>query len=159
MELQLFETTWLDVWEGREPHQPVGAVFTKPEVAALILDLAGYSERNGRLADRRLLEPSCGDGAFLAEIVRRLVGSERAQRGSVDWDDERLVDALTACDLNRGFVDLAREQTSGLLIAEGCPPARALWLADHWVRHADFLLTTWPDTCDFVGGNPPYVRI
>ncbi len=159
MELQLFENTWLDVWEGCEPHEPVGAVFTKREVVALILDLAGYSERNGRLACRRLLEPSCGDGAFLAEIVRRLIGSERSQQGVVDWEDEVLADAVTACDLNRGFVDLARDQTTSLLVAEGCPQARAHWLADHWVRHADFLLTSWPDTFDFVVGNPPYVRI
>ena len=150
---------WLDVWEGREPHEPVGAVFTKPEVAALTLDLAGCSERNGRLACRRLLEPSCGDGAFLAEIVRRLIGSERSQQGGVDWEDEELADAVTACDLNRGFVDLARDQTMGLLVAEGCPPIRARWLADRWVRHADFLLAAWPDTFDFVVGNPPYVRI
>lgn len=159
MELLLFEKTWLDVWEGREPHEPVGAVFTKPEVTSLILDLAGYVPENCRLAEQRLLEPSCGDGAFLAEIIDRLLASERLHQGLIDWEDAALADALMACDLNRGFVALARDQVAGSLAGEGCPPVRARWLAEQWVRHADFLLTNWPSPFDFVVGNPPYVRI
>ena len=159
MELLLFETSWLDVWEGREPTEPVGAVFTKPEVTSLILDLAGYTPENGRLAARRLLEPSCGDGAFLAAIIRRLIASERLHRPQVDWEDAVLACALTACDLNSGFVALARQQTADLLQNEGCPPVRARALGAKWIRHTDFLLTSWPETFDFVIGNPPYVRI
>ncbi len=159
MELLFFETSWLDVWEGREPTEPVGAVFTKPEVTSLILDLAGYVPENSRLAERRLLEPSCGDGAFLAAIIRRLIASERWHCAQVNWEDPALARALTACDLNSGFVALARAQVADLLQAEGCPPARALALGEQWILHADFLLTSWPDTFDFVIGNPPYVRI
>ena len=72
MELLLFEKSWLDVWEGHEPHDPVGAVFTKPEIIGLILDLAGYAPTKARLIGFRLLEPSCGDGAFVTEAIRRL---------------------------------------------------------------------------------------
>ena len=125
MELQLFETSWMDVWEGCEPTEPVGAVFTKPEVTSLILDLVGYDPDTERLATRRLLEPSCGDGAFLAEIIRRLISSERLHCTKVDWNDSNLVNAVTACDLNSGFVALARRQVAHLLHAEGCPPATA----------------------------------
>ncbi len=159
MELQLFETSWMDVWEGREPAEPVGAVFTKPEVTSLILDLVGYAPDAERLANRRLLEPSCGDGAFLAEIIRRLISSERLHCTEVDWNDDDLADAVTACDLNSGFVALARRQVADLLQAGGCPPARAVVLSERWIRHADFLLTSWPSSYDFVVGNPPYVRI
>lgn len=159
MELQLFESTWMDVWEGREPTEPVGAVFTKPEVTSLILDLVGYVPEGERLATRRLLEPSCGDGAFLAEIIRRLISSERLLCAEVDWHDANLADAVTACDLNSGFVALARRQVADLLQAEGCPPARAIALGEQWIRHADFLLTRWATSYEFVVGNPPYVRI
>ena len=104
MELQLFEQSWLDVWEGAEPTEPVGAVFTKAEVVRLILDLAGYASPAGRLASRRLLEPSCGDGAFLAEILRRLLQAEKRSNGQIDWFDHELERAITACDLNSAFV-------------------------------------------------------
>ncbi len=159
MELHLFEQSWLDVWQGREPHEPVGAIFTKPEVTGLILDLAGYRVDTVRLADRRLLEPSCGDGAFLSEAIRRLLASERKHLGAVDWSDEVLSYALTACDINSGFVALAREQVANLLETEGCPAVRAGSLASGWIQHSDFLLTHWPNAFDFVIGNPPYVRI
>lgn len=159
MELLLFETSWMDVWEGREPTEPVGAIFTKPEVTSLILDLAGYTPEKGRLAERRLLEPSCGDGAFLAAIIQRLIASERLHRPQVDWEDAALTHALTACDLNSGFVSLARQQVVELLQNEGCPLVRARALGEQWIRHTDFLLTSWQETFDFVVGNPPYVRI
>ncbi len=159
MELLLFETSWMDVWNGRAPTEPVGAIFTKPEIASLILDLAGYSPGSRRLAEDRLLEPSCGDGAFIAEIIRRLISSERRHRGSVDWDDRHLDGAITACDLNLGFVLLARAQVCEQLQAEGCGSVRASELAEAWIQHTDFLLTSWPHLYDFVVGNPPYVRI
>ncbi|MEI6106174.1 MAG: Eco57I restriction-modification methylase domain-containing protein [Opitutae bacterium] len=159
MELQLFEKSWLDVWEGHEPHEPVGAVFTKPPIIGLILDLAGYSSGKTRLADLRLLEPSCGDGAFISEAIRRLLTSEREHTKRIDWDDVAIERAITACDLNSGFVALARNSTTQFLIREGCPPVRAEELSTVWIRHSDFLLTAWTERFDFVIGNPPYVRI
>lgn len=159
MELQLFEKSWLDVWEGHEPHDPVGAVFTKPAIIGLILDLAGYAPGNARLAGLRLLEPSCGDGAFISEAIKRLLASEREHAKRIDWTSEALEGAVTACDLNSGFVSLARNATTQLLISEGCPPTRSEELAALWIRHADFLLTSWTERFDFVVGNPPYVRI
>ena len=155
----MFENSWMDVWEGREPTEPVGAVFTKPEVTSLILDLAGYIPSSCRLAERRLLEPSCGDGAFLLEIIRRLIESEKSHQSCINWWDNALAQAITACDLNSGFVALARDQVMELLQKEGCPAARARGLVESWIRHSDFLLTKWPEKFDFVVGNPPYVRI
>ena len=159
MELELFEKTWLDAWEGKEPHEPVGAVFTKPEIVSLILDLAGYQSARVRLSRQRLLEPSCGDGAFLGAVIERLLDSERAHARTIRWDDSHLDAAIRACDLNSGFVRLARQSVQQLLVAAGCPASRAETLAQQWVVHADFLLTTWDQRFDFVVGNPPYVRI
>lgn len=149
----------MDVWDGAEPCEPVGAIFTKPEVIALILDLAGYRPDTERLASRRLLEPSCGDGAFLVAAIRRLLASERAHRTIIDWHDVDLECALTACDLNSGFIAQARQQVADLLTEEGCPMPRSMALAERWIVHADFLLAHWPEPFDFVVGNPPYVRI
>lgn len=160
MSLLLFEKDWKDVWDGAAPTEPVGAIFTKPEVTEFILDLAGYDVKvSGRLAEYRLLEPSCGDGAFLTEAVRRLLDSERRCSGGIAWDDPRLALALKACDVNIGFVQLAREKISEQLQGAGCPAGRAAALTGEWVEHADFLLASWREKFDFVIGNPPYVRI
>ena len=159
MSLLLFETNWRDVWEDHTPDQPVGAVFTKPEIIELILDMAGYTPEKNRLADSRLLEPSCGDGAFLAAAVTRLLSSELTHRGHIDWGDESIGQAITACDVNSGFVAEARRHVTDQLIGAGCPTARAEALAERWVEHADFLLTMRSNRFDYVVGNPPYVRI
>lgn len=159
MELQLFETSWMDVWDGHEPNEPVGAVFTKPEIVELILDLAGYRVGAQRLSGKRILEPSCGDGAFLNAIISRLLESELSHRGMIDWEDAELGSAVCACDLNSGFVALARESTRTALLSAGCPARRAAALADQWIVHADFLLSSPRERFDFVVGNPPYVRI
>lgn len=53
-----------------------GEVFTPPELVQKMLDLvAGECER----IDSRFLEPACGDGNFLAEILRRKLRTVDAQ--------------------------------------------------------------------------------
>lgn len=159
MALQLFEQDWRDVWDGAAPTEPVGAVFTKGEVTEFIMTLAGYDPAARRLAECRLLEPSCGDGAFLNVAVRRLLESEVIHRRSIDWSMPELVTAIKACDVNSGFVAEARQRIGEQLMAAGCPSGRAGILADDWIEHSDFLLKSWRTKFDFVIGNPPYVRI
>ena len=159
MALQLFEQDWRDVWDGVAPTEPVGAVFTRSEVTEFIMDLAGYAPAAKRLADHRLLEPSCGDGAFLNVAVRRVLESEIIHRKSIDWEALELVTAIKACDVNSGLVAGARLKINEQLKAAGCPSARASFLVEEWIEHSDFLLKTWRNKFDYVIGNPPYVRI
>src|SRR6185437_6742793 len=72
-----------------------GVVLTKPHVVELILDLAGY--RAGKdLMSLRLLEPSCGHGAFLIPAVKRLFDSFRHSDGKL----ADLKRAITAFDID-----------------------------------------------------------
>jgi hypothetical protein len=158
MTMDLFSTTWRDYWGGAESAEPVGAIFTRIEVVRLILDLADYIPTR-RLRDFRLLEPSCGDGAFLREIVSRLALSEKTHGTRIDWHDKRFEDAIRAADINAASVEAARRITEGLLTLNGCDVVRAKQLASTWILHTDFLLHNWQSKYDFVVGNPPYVRI
>lgn len=158
MTLTLFEKDWRDVWNGAEPTEPVGAIFTRDEITEFIMDLAGYVP-DRRLAEKKLLEPSCGDGAFLKAAIRRLLDSEIKARAKIDWDLEELSEAIRACDVNSGFVEQARAGVAKQLHDAGCPAGRASELSVHWIEHADFLLKVWREKFDYVIGNPPYVRI
>jgi len=157
--LDLFESTWESLWDGRAEQEPVGAVFTRPEVVDLILDLAGYAVGSRRLAEQRLLEPSCGEGAFLLRVVDRLLESERQHRGSIDWTDRVLDRAIRAADISTFHLERVRTQVVKRLIAAGCTATRADALASGWLVHTDFLLHDWDTAFDLVVGNPPYVRI
>ena len=128
-----------------------GAVFTKEWVVDLMLDLCNYrAERD--LASIKLLEPSCGDGAFLLSIVKRLSASLRTH--GRELSDAR--DAIRAYDLQLTNVRTTREGLSNLLIDEGWSGVESV--VANWIRHADYLLAADGTDFDLVIGNPPYIR-
>lgn len=157
--LELFEPEWRDVWNGAEDSAAVGVVYTKTEIVELILDLAGYIPQLRRLSELRLLEPSCGDGAFLQVILRRIVESERLHATEIDWNSTHFLQSVRAIDLSAGAVEKARKLVLDALVDASCDPDRAQVLADTWVVQGDFLLTQWQEPFAVVVGNPPYVRL
>jgi methylase of polypeptide subunit release factors len=157
--LELFPVDWREVWQDHAETESVGAIFTKPEIVNLILDLAGYSPAEARLIEQRVLEPSCGDGAFILAVVTRMIESETTHAGVIEWDQGGFDDALRAVDINTVSVRAARTLVSRILIEAGCPQPRATELAQKWVIQSDFLLKEWDERFDLVVGNPPYVRI
>ena len=132
-----------------------GEVFTRPWVVDLVLDLAGYkAERD--LANTLAIEPSCGAGAFLVPIVRRLSESCRLHGKTI----EEAAGAIHATDLQPQSVALARSTVLKTLVGEGWPEVLSMELADQWVNEGDFILgDDLTGTADFVLGNPPYVRL
>lgn len=155
----LIEVDWRELWQGAESTEAIGAVFTKPFVVEFILDLAGYKPELQRLSRLRLLEPGCGDGAFITCIVKRLISSELIHGGEIHWDDPQMESAITATDIDANSLDTAINAARKELMAAGCPPNRVEQLLVHWFRQTDFLLETWKGQFDVVTGNPPYVRI
>jgi methylase of polypeptide subunit release factors len=155
----LFKPDWRALWQQLELPDSA-SVYTRPDVVALILDLTGYQKGDPALLDRRVLEPSCGEGAFLREIVSRLLAAVEARREDLSWEDPRWDGAITAVDLSSRAVDISRAVVLEHLLRAGCPEARAAMLAGRWVFQTDFLLHDWSSRqFDVVVGNPPYLRI
>lgn len=143
-----------------DPIQNHGEVFTRRWVVEVLLDLSGYtSDRD--LSKVRLVEPSCGSGAFLGPAGERLIASATA-RG---YDFATLSNSIRAYDLQVGHVELSRSICRDLLAQAGATIDVAAQLAESWVRHGDFLLSgvdLWSEgedlRADVVIGNPPYIR-
>jgi len=138
----------------RRSGEAHGVVLTKPHVVRLILDLAGYQPERD-LSRLRLLEPSCGHGAFLVQAVDRLLLS--AAKHGVRADE--LSQAIVAYDIDPGHVSSAREKVVAVLVDAGVGRGLANKLATRWIQCADFLLAPLPADIDCIVGNPPYVRI
>ena len=130
-----------------------GIVFTKDWVVDFVLDVAGYTVNNDLLAGC-VVEPSCGDGAFLSHIATRLC--ERAMRaGSLSV--EALEPCVRAFDLDDDSVSASRMTIRRVLIRFGLSESDSKYLSDVWVSQGDFLMANVP-AARWVVGNPPYVR-
>ncbi|MBO7725332.1 MAG: N-6 DNA methylase [Thermoguttaceae bacterium] len=129
-----------------------GRFYTPPNIVAMILDLAGYTGEG--ILGRHAIDNSCGDGAFLAEIVDRYCRAAR----SVGYTSERL--ALELGTFVHGIeIDAAEREKALLRVAE---TARRFGVEPTgWdIRRADALTPNgFEGRMDFVLGNPPYVRV
>lgn len=142
------------VYGDRSDGGTHGIVLTKPHVVELILDLAGYTTDKD-LSGLRLLEPSCGLGAFLLPAAQRLLASARKHGRDVAG----LGRALLGFDIDDAHVAQTRAEIIDVLEEQGVDSVVARQLAEQWVLAADFLLEPLTNDFDVVVGNPPYIRI
>ena len=70
-----------------------GEVFTNPREVNAMLDLV--RDESFRL-DSRFLEPACGDGNFLIEILRRKLSLLNAVKSQTEWEFKSLI-AVGSC--------------------------------------------------------------
>lgn len=63
-----------------------GEVFTNPREVNAMLDLV---KQETERIDARFLEPACGEGAFLTEILRRKLAAVKSRYGKSPYDYER----------------------------------------------------------------------
>lgn len=152
---QLFDLDLVQLPESLREAVRHGEVFTRKWVVETILDLVGYT------ADRDLhslvvVEPACGEGAFLGPIVERLSASCRDRGHKLS----EAADAIQAFDLLERNVEVSTEVAAARLRADGWPAAEIDKVISAWVRRGDYLLRDHePSSADIVVGNPPYIRL
>ena len=134
-----------------------GAIFTRREVVDFILDLVNYTQ-DEPLDERRVLEPSFGEGDFLVPVVYRLLESYARRPAPRQGAVEVLGDCIRAVELNQAAFQKTRERLEAILSAAGLSLPEVHSLLDRWLIQGDFLLEDLPISFDYVVGNPPYVR-
>ncbi len=130
------------------------AVYTVSAVASAMLDHLDW-KASSDLSKRRLLEPSCGDGAFLLPALQRLLGSARRYGFLTEAD---LADRLVAFEFDPVTAATLAVRVKAVLTEHGLAVEAAERLADLWVRSEDFLLTKAFQRVTDIVGNPPYMR-
>jgi hypothetical protein len=133
-----------------------GAIYTRQEVVAFILDLIGYTP-DKPLHQLPLLEPSFGGGDFLFPVVERLLESCR-NHANCPTDATALLPAIRAVELHRPTFTATRARLETLLRESGFKEEDARSLINQWLSQGDFLLEPLKENFSFIVGNPPYVR-
>ncbi|CRK61315.1 Modification methylase PaeR7I [Alloactinosynnema sp. L-07] len=148
----------------QSPRVTHGEVFTRRWIVEAILDLVGYTPDRD-LSSLRLIEPSCGTGAFITPVVDRLIESWSARHSDVGV----LTHAISAYDLLEHNVKHTRDLVVTRLIDAGIEPESSHRLATTWIQRGDYLLdgpratlfdhADQDPSADFIVGNPPYIRL
>lgn len=122
------------------------AIYTAAPVVDDLLDRLGWPN-----SDRRLVDPSCGDGMFLARALDRLLDSR-----PVGFEPGSMIEGW---EIHEGACLEARSRVAGIFAHHGHKPSRAAMLAQAMVHNRDFL-TDGPTEQIYgtIAGNPPYLR-
>ena len=131
----------------------IGQVFTPDYLVKNILDEAGYFGEN--ILEKHCMENSCGNGAFLCEIIRRYYNEYVAYYHKAEGVEAHLYKYIHAIEIDSHTFNIDLQHN----ISELC---KSLNLKNvHFdLRHADTLtISDYDNKMDFVIGNPPYVRV
>lgn len=122
--------------------------YTAEPIVDQLLDMLAWPSDS-----RKLVDPSCGDGAFLGAALERLLTVEP------DASDARIAGLVQGWEIHYFAAAEARQRLERILVGHGRSAARAQAVAQGMVSQGDFL-TEGPQaaTWDCVAGNPPFLR-
>jgi adenine-specific DNA-methyltransferase len=135
------------------PRKRTGRVYTPGYLVDNVLDLCGYTP-SPCILKKHVIDNSCGDGAFVGEIVRRycevaLLSNFTPQTTALD-----LSSYIHGVEIDPGECAKCRENASKVAADFG------IFNVDWDIICANALtVEQYNGKMDFVIGNPPYVRI
>ena len=123
-------------------------VFTPESTVTYMLDLAGYKTK---LYGKKVLEPSCGDGSFLLQIVRRYILDCLNNKFSKKKIKEGLSHDIYGFDIDKDCVRQCKQNLDELV-------AHYMIFNVQWSIYCqDYLFKEFKERFDFIFGNPPYI--
>ena len=131
-----------------------GRIYTPDYLVKLILDYAGYDTPE-QILEKHIMDNSCGDGAFLTEIVKRYCQAFTQQpEHSAETLKQHLQTYIHGIELDETEWQKCRDNLDRQAAAFGIEHVK-------WnVICADTLtVTEFNGRMDYVVGNPPYVRV
>ncbi|KQS27984.1 class I SAM-dependent DNA methyltransferase [Dyadobacter sp. Leaf189] len=128
-----------------------GQIYTSDWIVEKILDNIEFN--NTKILGKRILDPACGDGQFLVEIVKRIIGLSETK------DLKENLSYVHGWDIDPNAVSECKRKLDSI-----CNP---LNLSVNWnlkVINSIEQLSYCKDKAleqkfDYIVGNPPYIRI
>jgi adenine-specific DNA-methyltransferase len=124
-----------------------GEIFTPAYLVKNMLDFFGYTEK---IEQKHIIDNSCGDGAFLVEIVERYC-KKISDKERLKKDLEQYIHGI---EIDKDNVAKCTERLNK--ITEKYGVKNVVWD----IKNANALeISDYDGKMDFVIGNPPYVRV
>ncbi len=123
-------------------------VFTPKELVGEMLDRAGYTSQ---LYGKKILENSCGEGAFLAEIVTRYIIDGQSRGLSAEKIKKGLESDIHGIEKDKACLKKCMRNLQSIAHIYGITNVK-------WnLAQADALRNVRQNEYDYVVGNPPYI--
>ncbi|MDR0917120.1 MAG: SAM-dependent methyltransferase [Oscillospiraceae bacterium] len=130
-----------------------GRYYTPAHIVNSMLDLSGYC--GSAILEKHIMENSCGDGAFLAEIVRRYCDVSVSCGVVGDVLIAQLERYIHGIEIDENECQKCIARVNAVVADYG------VFVVDWNIQCADTLTVAkdFKGKMDFVIGNPPYVRV
>jgi adenine-specific DNA-methyltransferase len=135
-------------------HKTLGQVYTPSWVVDEILDLVDYCGES--ILTKRILEPACGDGAFLKEIVKRYI----LQSQFIGLTSEKIISGLETYIYGIELDEIEYNKCINNLnqiVNELVGINNLKWKI--YNQNTLHMYVHLKNQFDFIVGNPPYIRI
>jgi adenine-specific DNA-methyltransferase len=132
----------------------LGQVNTPDWIVKKILDMSGYSGKS--ILDKYIMEPSCGDGAFLIEIVKRYITEALYHNISVNNIINNLSKFIYGIEIDKVEYDKCIKNLD-YLVSDVFGDCKVNW--NIYNEDTFNVRQLFNNTFDYVVGNPPYIRI
>ena len=131
-----------------------GVVYTPKWIVSLILDEVGYKND---IYDKKIIDPACGDGAFLIEVLKRFLTDIKKTNLNKRQIKYILEKNIVGFDIDNKAV---KECVSNLNnVASKYNLENIKWQIIKTDSLDKSFVSKYFNSFDFVVGNPPYVRI
>jgi adenine-specific DNA-methyltransferase len=136
-------------------HKTLGQVFTPNWIVEEILNSSGFS--NTKLLNKKIIDPACGDGAFLKIIVSRIIDILLDKKCSTEKVKEYLENYVYGIEIDETEFNNCLSKLNNLVEEKLKEKLKINWKIfkdNTLIKYKDYL-----GLFDFVVGNPPYIRI
>ena len=131
-----------------------GVVYTPQWIVGLILDNIGYKNN---IYNKKIIDPACGDGAFLTEVVERFLGDAKKQNLSRTKIESLLEENIYGFDIDAIALKKCIILLNEIALSHGFGDVKWRVIQNDGLDKP--CVNKYFNSFDFVVGNPPYIRI
>jgi SAM-dependent methyltransferase len=130
-----------------------GQVYTPNFIVCKILDNVGYN--SPEILGKTIIDPACGDGRFLAEIVKRII------EFSSENDLQKNIECVYGWDIDEIAIMECRKNLNNLIKDKNIDIQWNVNVINSIKKYEkpDLFVFSATQEFDFIVGNPPYIRI
>lgn len=131
-----------------------GVVYTPSWIVKAILDNIDYTQN---IYNKKIIDPACGDGAFLSIAVDRFINSAKKAKNNNNETKNLIENNIYGFDIDKNAIQKCKSNLNN--IAKKYNINNINWNIIETDSLNKNIISKYFKFFDFVVGNPPYIRI